>query len=121
MSFVNLMTGGSAKNPWFGFDHAASHQEIAYWMAADSQYAVEPFWFDPRSAAAGSPASIWQIKHQQTHNDMSAFLPPPSGSMSFGLSMVDSDLNLQEPLQWSLFANLTWHMAAYQELGPLVS
>lgn len=122
MSFATLMTGGSTQNPAFGFDHAAIHQQTAFWMRqGNTQYQVDPFWFDPRSPAAGEAASIWQIKHQAAHNDMSALLPPPAGSMSYGQIMVDADLNQAGPLTWSLFVNLAWHQAVFLELSNLVS
>lgn len=123
MSFVTLLTGGSGENPAFGFDHAAVHQQTAFWMQQElpTQSVVDPFWFDPRTAAAGQPASVWQIKHQAAHNDMSSLLPPPSGNMSYGQIMVDADLNQAGPLTWSLFVNLAWHQAAFLELANLVS
>lgn len=117
------MTGGSGLNPAFGFDHAAVHQQTSFWIGqtADTQYVIDPYWLDPRSPTAGQPASIWQIKHQAAHNDMSAFLPPPAGSMSYGQIMVDADLNQAGPLTWSLFVNLAWHQAAFLELANRVS
>lgn len=121
MSLATLLTGGSAQNPAFGFEHAANHQVCGYYLAQGANAVVQPFWFDPRTALAGQPASLWQISHQLSHNDMSALLPLPDGSMSYGQTMVDENLNTSNGLTWSLFVNMYWHLAAMSELGPLVS
>ena len=113
MSLATLLTGGSGVNPAFPFEHAASHLQIANAIQLETNTVVTPYWLDPRTEADGMPVSLWQIAHQNAHNEWPG--------MSYGQIMVDADLNQLEPLTWSLFVNLAWHQAALSELGPLVS
>ena len=116
MSLATLLTGGSGVNPAFPFEHAASHLQIANAIQLETNTVVTPYWLDPRTPVDGMPASLWQIAHQNAHNEWSAL-----GMTYGGQNMVDANLNQPEPLTWSLFVNLAWHQAALQELGPLVS
>lgn len=125
MAIDTLMTGGSEDNPAFALEHAASHQILLQAITPLSnytQFAIEPGYFDPRSRAAGAPATMWQVKHQNAHDNASEYLPPFFGSTAVGLNagqtLVDSDLEEQSGLTWSLFVNLQLHYAAMQSIGP---
>lgn len=125
MAIDTLMTGGSQEHPAFGLEHAASHQVILQALntrSNNTQFAIEPAYFDPRSAAAGAPATMWQLKHQNAHDNANELLPPFYGSTAVGLNagqtLVDSDLEEQSGLTWSLFVNLQLHYAAMLSIGP---
>jgi hypothetical protein len=120
-----LMTGGSEGNPAFGLEHRAVHQimvEAITPLSNYTQFSIEPIYFDPRSAAAGLPATMWQLKHQNAHDNAAEYLPSFFGSTTVGLNsaqtLVDSDLEEQSGLTWSLFVNLYLHYAAMLSIGP---
>jgi hypothetical protein len=122
MAIDTLMTGGSHVNPAFGLEHRASHQIILEKLPQNVQYTIEPAYFDPRSIPAGTPASYWQLKHQDAHNVMAQDLPPfygaPTVGMNAGQNLVDQDLEEPTGLTWSLFVNLQLHYAAMLSIGP---
>jgi hypothetical protein len=122
MSIDTLMVGGSQQNPAFGWEHRASHQVILTALPRAIQYAFEPYYFDPRSVAAGAPATMWQLKHQNAHDVAAEFLPPFYGSKAVGMNtgqiLVDSDLEEPTGLKWSLFVNMQLHYAAMLSIGP---
>ena len=125
MSIDTLMTGGSDQNPSFGLEHLAWHQVMVDAITPLSnytQFAIEPAYFDPRSPAAGLPATMWQVKHQNAHDNAAEYLPPFYGSTAVGLNagqtQVESDLEEQSGLTWSLFVNLQLHYAAMLSIGP---
>lgn len=122
MAIDTLLFGGSELNTAFGIEHRAVHERILQALPQNVQYALEPFYFDPRTPQAGLPATMWQLKHQNAHDNAAQDLPPFYGStargMNTGLMLVDS--NLEEPagLTWSLFANFQLHYAASLSIGP---
>ena len=123
MAIDTLMVGGSLLNPAFGLEHAAAHQVMLEAIGnKDVQFASEPYYFDPRVAFAGKPASMWQVKHQNAHDEAAADLPPFHGSTAVGMNigqiLVDSDLEEPSGLTWSLFVNLQLHYAAMSSIGP---
>lgn len=122
MAIDTLTTGGSQVNPAFGLEHRANHEIILQALPQNVQYALEPFYFDPRTIQAGAPATYWQVKHQDAHNNAAADLPPfygaPTVGMNAGQNLVDLDLEEQSGLQWALFLNLNLHYAAMLSIGP---
>jgi hypothetical protein len=125
MSIDTLMTGGSDQNPSFGLEHRAWHQVMVDAITPLSnytQFAIEPAYFDPRSRAAGLPATMWQLKHQNAHDNAAEYLPPFYGSSAVGMNagqiLLDSDLEQPSELIWSLFVNLQLHYAAMLSIGP---
>ena len=125
MAIDTLMVGGSQLNPAFALEHAAAHRVIIDAITPLSnytQFAIEPAYFDPRSPAAGLLASMWQVKHQNAHDNAAEYLPPFFGSTAVGLNagqtLVESDLEEQSGLTWSLFVNLQLHIAAMLSIGP---
>ena len=124
MSIDTLMTGGSDQNPSFGLEHAASHQviiEAITPLSNNTQFAIEPGYFNPRSTAAGLPATMWQVRHQNAHDNAAQYLPPFFGATAVGLNagqtLVESDLEEPSGLTWSLFVNLNLHYAAMLSIG----
>ena len=125
MSIATLMTGGSQENPAFALEHRALHQimvEAITPLSNYTQFVTEPGYFDPRSQEAGLPGSLWQIKHQNAHDDATRYLPPfygsPAVGMNTGQNLVDSNLEEPSGLTWSLFVNLRLHYAAMLSIGP---
>ena len=125
MAIDTLMAGGSAQNPSFGLEHRAWHQVIINTITPLSnyaQFAVEPYLFDPRTLEAGAPATMWQLKHQNAHDNAAEYLPPFYGSTARGMNtgqiLVDSDLDQPTELIWSLWVNLQLHYAAMLSIGP---
>lgn len=122
MAIDTLTFGGSEVTPAFGFEHRVNHQVILEKLPQNVQYALEPFYFDPRSIVAGQPATFWQLKHQGAHDNAAAALPPFFGStahgMNAGQNLVDLDLEEQSGLQWALFVNFQLHYAAMLSIGP---
>lgn len=122
MAIDTLMTGGSQVSPAFGLEHRASHQVILQSLPQHVQYALEPYYFDPRTIEAGAPATMWQVKHQDAHDNAAADLPPfygaPTVGMNAGQNLVDLNLEEHSGLQWALFVNLNLHYAAMLSIGP---
>lgn len=122
MAIDTLGFGGSELTPAFGLEHRANHQVILEKLPQGVQYALEPFYFDPRTIQAGAPATYWQLKHQNAHDNAAADLPPfhgaPTLGMNAGQNLVDLDLEEPAGLTWSLFVNLQLHYAAMLSIGP---
>jgi hypothetical protein len=124
MAIDTLMAGGAMQSPSFGLEHRAWHQVIINTITPLSnytQFAVEPYLFDPRTLEAGAPATMWQLKHQNAHDNAAEFLPPFFGSSAVGMNagqiLLDSDLEQPSELIWSLFVNLQLHYAAMLSIG----
>lgn len=110
MTIATLLERGN--NPAFSFDHYRSHVDFYGLMAPLSRFSVLPYLIDPESDIS-TPAGVWNLNHQQAHNDFLLTLPAYAGATTTGIPMsqVLVEPGLNDPVQqtWWTFSNLIEH------------
>jgi len=88
----------------FSFDHAMEHRALMTSIADTSELSAVPYHLDPQLALQ-TPASVWQLNHQQAHDDLRP-----------GVIMVNTDQTDEMTRQWWLFTNQIEHMTAFDAM-----
>ena len=111
MSIVSLLhfpDNERAQAAWV-FDHWREHVKLTSAMSNPSAFNLITYLLDPMPSDAMNGASLWDMNHQQAHDDAaSAFNVQPS------LTLIDSTSQLAGPFQWFLFTNSQEHNALNQ-------
>jgi hypothetical protein len=94
----------------FAFDHAQEHVNLVATMgSAASQFNLINYLLDPMPPASMGGASLWDMNHQQAHDDAANFF-----GVQPSLTLIDSPTQLPGPFQWFLFTNSQEHSALNQ-------
>ena len=108
MSIVSLLhfpDDQRGQDAWV-FDHAHEHGKLVQAMNSSSAFNLVQYLLDPLQAGAMNGAGMWDMNHQQAHDDASAWF-----SVKPSLPLIDSTTEHPGPFQWFLFANSQEHNA----------
>ena len=93
----------------FAFDHAQEHVKLVAQMGNPAPFTLINYLLDPMPPGAMGGASLWDMNHQQAHDDAAnTFGVQPS------LTLIDSPTQRPGPFQWFLFTNSQEHVALNQ-------
>jgi hypothetical protein len=112
MSIVSLLhfpANERAQAAW-AFDHQQEHQKLVAQMGAGaSSFSLINYLLDPMPGDAMNGASLWDMNHQQAHDDAARFF-----NVQPSLTLIDSTTQQAGPFQWFLFINSQEHNALNQ-------
>lgn len=93
----------------FAFDHAQEHVKLAAQMGGPTPYNLINYLLDPMPPDAMGGASLWDMNHQQAHDDAANWF-----NVQPSLTLIDSPTQRPGPFQWFLFTNSQEHNALNQ-------
>jgi hypothetical protein len=93
----------------FAFDHAQEHVKLTAQMGEPSAYNLINYLLDPMPPGSMGGASLWDMNHQQSHDDAANFF-----GVQPSLTLIDSPTQRPGPFQWFLFTNSQEHVALNQ-------
>jgi hypothetical protein len=114
----------------FNFDHAMAHRDLMQVMGPLNQWSTMPYFIEPRTDLLPSPpgppprpAVMWNMDHQQAHDDFNRFLPAHGRAAVPGIPsaqvLVDTNFADQTSLIWWTHANSIEHLTASNAITPL--
>jgi len=110
-SLLHVRTDRTGLNV-FAFEHAMAHRQLLGAMAPLPRFSVVPYFIDPQHELQ-SPNTLWQVNHQQAHDDAMTSLPTFFGRTTVGIrpAQIYVAENQTDPMQlrWFTFANHTEH------------
>jgi hypothetical protein len=107
MSIVSLMhfpDNPRAQAAW-AFDHQQEHQKLTAQMQPSAGNLIN-YLLDPMPDDAMNGASLWDMNHQQAHDDAANWF-----GVKPSLTLIDSTTQSNGPFQWFLFINSQEHNA----------
>ena len=93
----------------FSFDHAQEHTKLVAQMGTPTSFNLINYLLDPMPPDAMGGASLWDMNHQQAHDDAANFF-----GVQPSLTLIDSPTQRPGPFQWFLFTNSQEHSALNQ-------
>ena len=94
----------------FAFDHANEHTKLVAQMGSEaSQFSLINYLLDPMPPDSMGGASLWDMNHQQAHDDAANFF-----GVQPSLTLIDSPTQRADAFQWFLFTNSQEHNALNQ-------
>ena len=93
----------------FVFDHAQEHVKLTAQMGSPTTYNLINYLLDPMPPGSMGGASLWDMNHQQAHDDAANFF-----NVQPSLTLIDSPTQRPGPFQWFLFTNSQEHVALNQ-------
>lgn len=93
----------------FAFDHAQEHKKLVAQMGAPTSFNLINYLLDPMPPDGIGGASLWDMNHQQAHDDAASFF-----GVQPSLTLVDSPTQQPGPFAWFLFTNSQEHNALNQ-------
>jgi len=111
MSIVSLLhypDNPRAQDAWM-FDHQQEHTKLVAQMRNPSQFNLINYLLDPMPPTAMNGASLWDMNHQQAHDDAANWF-----GVQPSLTLIDSTTQQNGPFQWFLFTNSQEHNALNQ-------
>jgi hypothetical protein len=111
MSIVSLLhypDNPRAQAAW-AFDHWQEHSKLTAQMRDPSKFNLINYLLDPMPSDAMNGASLWDMNHQQAHDDAANWF-----GVQPSLTLIDSTTQQQGPFQWFLFTNSQEHNALNQ-------
>jgi hypothetical protein len=94
----------------FAFDHSQEHVKLVAQMGGGgSQFNLVNYLLDPMPPDSMGGASLWDMNHQQAHDDAANFF-----GVQPSLTLIDSPTQRPGPFQWFLFTNSQEHVALNQ-------
>ena len=111
MSVVTLMHYPDSERGQaaFVFDHAQEHVKLVAQMGNPTPFTLINYLLDPMPPGAMGGASLWDMNHQQAHDDAANFF-----GVQPSLTLIDSPTQRPGPFQWFLFTNSQEHVALNQ-------
>jgi hypothetical protein len=111
----------NSSDPWFAFEHSMAHRAALGIMAPLDRFSAIPYFVEP-DLGDNQPASMWNLDHQQAHNDALQNLPSAYGATAIGLAigqnLVDSNLDDPEQRTWFTFQNFMEHYVGANTILP---
>jgi hypothetical protein len=108
VSLLHYPDNERAQAAW-AFDHQQEHQKLVAQMRDPSAGNLINYLLDPMPPDAMNGASLWDMNHQQAHDDAARFF-----NVHPSLTLIDSSTQDQGPFQWFLFINSQEHNALNQ-------
>jgi hypothetical protein len=111
MSIVSLLVypdNPRAQAAW-AFDHLQEHVKLTAQMNDPSVFNLINYLLDPMPGDAMNGASLWDMNHQQSHDDAANWF-----GVQPSLTLIDSTTQSNGPFQWFLFTNSQEHNALNQ-------
>jgi hypothetical protein len=108
VSLLHYPDNKRAQDAW-AFDHQQEHQKLVAQMSNPSQFNLINYLLDPMPGDAMNGASLWDMNHQQAHDDAARFF-----NVQPSLTLIDSTTQQAGPFQWFLFINSQEHNALNQ-------
>jgi hypothetical protein len=106
VSLLHYPDNPRAQAAW-AFDHQQEHQKLVAQMGAGaSSFSLINYLLDPMPSDAMNGASLWDMNHQQAHDDAARFF-----NVQPSLTLIDSTTQQAGPFQWFLFINQQEHSA----------
>jgi hypothetical protein len=105
VSLLHFPDNERARAAW-AFDHQQEHRKLVAQMNDPSAFNLINYLLDPMPSDAMNGASLWDMNHQQAHDDAAAWF-----GVSPSLPLIDSTTQRQGPFQWFLFINSQEHNA----------
>ena len=93
----------------FVFDHQQEHVKLVAQMGNPNPFTLINYLLDPMPPGAMDGASLWDMNHQQAHDDAAHFF-----NVQPSLTLIDSPTQRPGPFQWFLFTNSQEHNALNQ-------
>jgi hypothetical protein len=90
----------------FAFDHAQEHVKLVAQMGNPAPFTLINYLLDPMPPGAMGGASLWDMNHQQAHDDAANWF-----NVQPSLGLVDNPTQQQGPFRWFLFTNSQEHNA----------
>jgi hypothetical protein len=111
MSVVSLMHYPDTERgrAAFVFDHQQEHVKLVAQMGNPTPFTLINYLLDPMPPGAMDGASLWDMNHQQAHDDAAHFF-----NVQPSLTLIDSPTQRPGPFQWFLFTNSQEHNALNQ-------
>jgi hypothetical protein len=111
MSIVTLMHYPDSERGQaaFAFDHAQEHTKLVAQMGNPTPFNLINYLLDPMPPDSPGGASLWDMNHQQAHDDAANFF-----GVQPSLTLIDSPTQRPGPFQWFLFTNSQEHSALNQ-------
>lgn len=98
-----------------------AHRNALGVMSPLDRFSIIPYFVDP-DLGDNRPASMWNLDHQQAHNDALNNLPSAFGATTVGLrigqNLVDSNLSDPEQRRWWTFQNHMEHYVGGNTITP---
>jgi len=94
----------------FAFDHANEHVKLVAQMGVGAtSFSLINYLLDPMPPDSMGGASLWDMNHQQAHDDAANFF-----GVQPSLTLIDTPTQQPGPFQWFLFTNSQEHSALNQ-------
>jgi hypothetical protein len=108
VSLLHYPDNPRAQAAW-AFDHQQEHQKLVAQMNDPSAFNLINYLLDPMPGDAMNGASLWDMNHQQAHDDAARWF-----GVQPSLTLIDSTTQQAGPFRWFLFINSQEHNALNQ-------